>query len=252
MNPISRASDQLLIDFQQRKIMTLDELKCLLHTQCRRTVMRKLTPLGYISSYSHSGRYYSLQRLASYSQYGIWSYQSALFSQYGTLKHTLVALIDQSPQGYTAAELKHIVQVKVADALLALVTTKMILREKVSGGYTYYTKQPNLHKKHVFTRQGAMRSPDDAGSPDPPADEVQEAFLLFFSTLNEKQRRLYAGYESLKRGHGGDTRMAELLELDPKTVAKGRHELLEGTVNLDSIRAPGGGRTPIKKNATGA
>jgi len=59
-------------------------------------------------------------------------------------------------------------------------------------------------------------------------NELKAALIIFFSTLDEKQRRLYAGYESLKIGHGGDKRIADLLDIDPKTVAKGRRELLGG------------------------
>jgi hypothetical protein len=40
----------------------------------------------------------------------------------------------------------------------------------------------------------------------------------------------------LKIGHGGDKRISELLDLDQKTVARGRQELLGGKVNVDSIR----------------
>jgi hypothetical protein len=78
-------------------------------------------------------------------------------------------------------------------------------------------------------------------------NELKAALIIFFCTLNEKQRRLYAGYESLKIGHGGDKRISELLDLDQKTVAKGRQELLGGKVNVDNIRESGGGRKQTKK-----
>ena len=78
-------------------------------------------------------------------------------------------------------------------------------------------------------------------------NELKAALIIFFSTLDEKQRRLYAGYESLKIGRGGDKRISELLDLNPKTVARGRQELLSGKVNFDNIREPGGGRKQIKK-----
>ena len=78
-------------------------------------------------------------------------------------------------------------------------------------------------------------------------DELKAALIIFYSTLDEKQRRLYAGYESLKIGHGGEKRMAELFDLDRKTVARGRQELLGGKVNIDNIRESGGGREQIAK-----
>ena len=50
-------------------------------------------------------------------------------------------------------------------------------------------------------------------------DELRAALVLFASLLDERQRRLFAGLESLKCGWGGDTRIAALLGLDVTTVA---------------------------------
>jgi len=71
--------------------------------------------------------------------------------------------------------------------------------------------------------------------------------VLFFSLLDERKRRLYAGLESLKWGHGGDRKVANLLGLDEKTVARGRRELLDQDLDYDGVRKPGGGRRPLKK-----
>ena len=65
-------------------------------------------------------------------------------------------------------------------------------------------------------------------------DELKAALIIFFSTLNEKQRRLYAGFESLKAGYGGDKQIAKLLDIDQRTVAKGRRELLSREVDVDT------------------
>ncbi len=78
-------------------------------------------------------------------------------------------------------------------------------------------------------------------------DELRAAIILFYSMLDEKQRRLYAGLESLKVGHGGDQRFANLLGLDPKTIAKGRYQLLERDVDIDRVRNTGGGRKATGK-----
>ncbi len=78
-------------------------------------------------------------------------------------------------------------------------------------------------------------------------DELKAAIILFFSLLDEKQRRLYAGLESLKLGHGGDRQIAQLLHMDPGTVAKGRRHLLQRDVGIDRTRRQGGGRVRIEK-----
>jgi len=71
--------------------------------------------------------------------------------------------------------------------------------------------------------------------------------VLFYSLLDEQQRRLYAGLESLEWGHGGDQRMAQLLGLDVDTVARGRAELLSGQVLQQRVRRVGGGRPRAEK-----
>lgn len=241
-------SELLLTCLKDKKIMTIDDLKNTLRTQCRMTVFRKLSMLGYISSYSHSGKYYSLKRIARYNKYGIWSYKSALFSKNRTLKKTTKFLIDCSTKGYTASELNSILKVKVDDTLLELVKNKNVIRKKLSGIYTYYSRTRKLSKKQELMRIDKIQYPDEEMRPDILMNELKAVLIIFFSTLDEKQRRLYAGYESLKIGHGGDKRIAELLDLDQKTVARGRQELLGGKVNIDNIRESGGGRKQIKKN----
>jgi hypothetical protein len=78
-------------------------------------------------------------------------------------------------------------------------------------------------------------------------DELRAGIILFFSLLDEKQRRLYAGMEAAKLGHGGDQKIAGLLGLDPHTVAKGRLELLGGSVERGCVRNAGAGRKPVEK-----
>jgi hypothetical protein len=65
--------------------------------------------------------------------------------------------------------------------------------------------------------------------------------------LDEQQRRLYAGLESLQLGHGGDEQMAQSLGLDAETVSRGRRELLRGEVQRERVRRAGGGRPRAEK-----
>src|SRR5207249_10077569 len=79
------------------------------------------------------------------------------------------------------------------------------------------------------------------------ADELQAAILLFYGLLDEQQRRLFAGIESLRLGHGGDKLLAEFLGLAVPTVARGREQLLEQKVSLGGIGRIGGGRSRAEK-----
>jgi hypothetical protein len=50
-----------------------------------------------------------------------------------------------------------------------------------------------------------------------------------FSSLNERQRRLYAAAEALKLGHGGIGYIARLFDCHRKTVQRGLLELRNPT-----------------------
>ena len=68
----------------------------------------------------------------------------------------------------------------------------------------------------------------------------------YFSIV-ENHRRLYAGLESLQLGHGGDRQLAEFLNLDTHTVARGRQQLLDQDVAFARVRKMGGGRHRAEK-----
>jgi hypothetical protein len=54
---------------------------------------------------------------------------------------------------------------------------------------------------------------------------VEEVMRYTFSTLNERQRRLFAASEALKLGHGGIAYIAQLLDCHRRTIERGLNEL---------------------------
>jgi hypothetical protein len=110
-------------------------------------------------------------------------------------------------------------------------------RRELAGRYLYCAKERPRLQEQWAARQ-AQQSPED---------DFQAAMVLFYSLLDEQQRRLYAGLESLDWGHGGDQRMAQLFGLDADTVARGRVELLSGQVLQERVRRVGGGRPRAEK-----
>jgi hypothetical protein len=90
------------------------------------------------------------------------------------------------------------------------------------------------------------------------ARDIELKMQRLFATLSEKDRRRYAGIEAAKLGHGGMEYIAELFELDPKTVRRGLVELEQtddavpnrvrkkrrGAENGDGRAAAVGGKLP--------
>src|SRR5499433_2816990 len=85
----------------------------------------------------------------------------------------------------------------------------------------------------------------DASRLEVSPDEMRAAIILFYSLLDEQQRRLYAGLESMKLGHSGDSVLAECLGLHPHTIARGRRQLLDQDVEVGRTRRSGAGRKPV-------
>jgi len=66
---------------------------------------------------------------------------------------------------------------------------------------------------------------------------VEEAMRYTFSTLNERQRRLFAASEALKLGHGGIAYIAQLLDCHRRTIERGLNELRHPDSLLPAHRA---------------
>jgi hypothetical protein len=121
-------------------------------------------------------------------------------------------------------------------------------RQTVSGLYLYCANDREQRQRQLLAREALLQQPPAGGiRPAHVSDEVRAAIILFASLLDEQQGRLYAGLESLQRGRGGDRQIAELLHLDPHTVAKGRQQLLAQKVEVDRVRQVGGGRKRVEK-----
>jgi hypothetical protein len=220
-----------------QKVATMPQLKAALGTSVTYTVLRKLAPLGYRSSYSHGGTYFTLDSIADYDELGLWSHRDIHFSRRGTLLNTAEALVSESAAGYQAPELEGVVHVAVKDALRQLVNAGRLSRHEWQGLYWYGALDRRRRQEQWAARQAQQATVDD----------LEAAKALFYSLLDEQQRRLYAGLESLQWGYGGQQRAAERFGLDVDTVARGEHELLSGQVLRGRVRQPGSGRPAVEK-----
>jgi hypothetical protein len=250
MRPSEFTVTSLVALLHRQKIATLPELMTALGTHARRTVFRKLKELPYRTSYSHRGRYYTLDELAAFDGQGQWAYKDVWFSVHGTLLSTAVARVENAELGTFVEELDNLLHVGTKDALRKLVRDSRLTREEVAGRFLYCSTDASRRRQQLLGRRARLADPGVAG-PLPEAtlmpEELRAAIVLFFSLLDEKQRRLYAGLEALKTGRGGDARIAELLGLNAGTVARGRRELLSQDVEVDRVRGTGGGRKPVEK-----
>ena len=249
MRAVEFAAETLATLLRKQKVATLPELMEALGS-AKRTVFRRLRELPYLSSYSHRGAYYTLEDVAQFDEQGLWSYEDVWFSIHGTLLSSAVAFVETAEQGHYVEELDHELHIGTKDALRKLVRDARLSRERLGGQFLYCSADTRRRREQVMARRAGLAEPGVAGPLPQIAvlpDELRAAIVLFFSLLDEKQRRLYAGLEALKTGRGGDVRIAELLGLDVGTVARGRRELTTGEVEIGRVRAVGGGRKSTEK-----
>ena len=234
----------------QRKIATREEIQEGIGSASPRTVFRKLAELEALNSYSHRGKYYTLKSIARFTAQGLWRFRSVCFSRFGNLLETAEAFVQQSDTGYSAGELKEMLGVKTKHALTQLVRDGRLQREKMGAAYVYFSAEKSQARRQRQARNIHAKASSASvivSNPDLAIEEAKATILLFSSMLNEKQRRLYAGLEALKLGHGGDAHIASLLGMDPHTVARGRQELIDADCGGNRVRASGGGRLSQEK-----
>jgi hypothetical protein len=241
MKPERFALQPLQDLFERSRAVTMPEMKAALGTRVDMTVFRKLARLDYLTSYSHRGGYYTLQSIPRFDAHGIWLARGAWFSRRGTLLNAAEAAVKEAAAGYVASELEALLHVPVKDVLLQLARAGRLDRHEFHGLYVYTAKERIRRQEQRAARRALGQGVDEE------EDQQRAAVALFYSLLDEQQRRLYAGLESLKQGHGGDRKLAEVLGLDEETVARGRRELLTANVQRNRVRQPGGGRPRAEK-----
>ena len=157
----------ILDAFAQEKVLTKEQLLNKLGCSWM-TTWRLLKDQGYLTSYNHNARYYTLTSIAGFDGHGLWSYRRARFSQYGTLTGTIVGLVCHSEAGLYANELQQRLQVNVRPTLSRLVQSSSLARRRLAGRFLYLDSQPERAHKQLENRSAETTpAPERALLPDP-------------------------------------------------------------------------------------
>ncbi len=149
MNKVAKRLARL---FQRKKVMDMKALRDATGGRSPRSIFRDLALLVYLSSYTHVGRYYTLTDIPQYDEHCLWFHQGIGFSRFGTLKATVVELVDIAPAGYTHQELESLLRVRVHNTLLGLVRAKRIGRESIDKRYLYVNSDQKRAAEQIARR----------------------------------------------------------------------------------------------------
>jgi hypothetical protein len=179
----------------------LAELRRVLKTGSRTSVFRRLKAIGYFSSFTHRGRYYTLREIPRFDSLGLWRWRDVGFSKAGSLKSTVRELVEVSPAGRTHRELQGLLGVRAHNELLDLTRAQKLRREAVAPrGSLYVSSDKSVGAKQLACRKARGAGAASAAAPLGPAMVIEVLLELVRmsvveATPLEVARRLCA------RGH---------------------------------------------------
>jgi hypothetical protein len=147
---------QMIRLFQRKRVMDMQTLMKALVGRSRRSIFRDLTSNGYLSSYTHTGRYYTLAHIPEFDEHGLWFFQGIGFSKAGTLKSTVTELVHTSEAGRRHEELESLLRIRVHNTLLILVRGGSIGRERIENAYLYVSSEKVRAVEQVERRQALL------------------------------------------------------------------------------------------------
>lgn len=149
------------------------------------SVRRFLKTIGYYSSFTHNGAWYTLHNIPRFSREGLWFYQEIGFSRAGSLTDTLIELTSRSHAGMTAEALGEKLQCRCHSILVQLCRLGRMQRAKAGRSYVYLAADHGT----ATAQRRAMAKKESPASPLP----ASIAVLVLVAFIQNPQ----AGFEDL-------------------------------------------------------
>ena len=116
------------------------------------SVRRFLAEVGYFSSFTHNGGWYTLGSIPRFGHEGLWFYSDIGFSRAGSLTNTLVDLTTRSATGMSAEQLGAKLRCRCHSVLVQLCRQGRLQRHKIGHAHVYLAIDPHIA---VVQRQSA-------------------------------------------------------------------------------------------------
>lgn len=119
------------------------------------SVRRFLAAVGYFSSFSHNGGWYTLHSIPRFDRDGLWFYYGNIgFSRAGSLTSTLVNLTARSAMGMTAEQLGTKLRCRCHAVLVQLCRRGRLHREKIGHSHVYFSVARDIAALQRQNREG--------------------------------------------------------------------------------------------------
>lgn len=138
--------------FKKIKVFTFELLLSSLNCSIRsgRTVLNRWKTYN---SYNHNGRYYVLPDIPIFDENGLWKYHDVGFSRHGTLKDTIIYLVNNSSSGLSAQQIDEKLDISAHSFLSHLRGVPHLHREKYDDVFVYFSKKNKKYLEQLKCRQ---------------------------------------------------------------------------------------------------
>lgn len=136
MSPLNDVNQRLTDLFANQPCWMIDPLAKQLDYSIP-SVRRFLAQIGYYSSFTHNGRWYTLASIPRFNRQGLWFHRDIGFSRAGSLTSTLIALVTKSAAGMTAEHLGETLRCRCHSVLVKLVRQDRLQRQRRGRAYVY-------------------------------------------------------------------------------------------------------------------
>lgn len=174
--------EALLKMFRKKYIATIDEVFQILDTNSRMSAFRRLKSMGYLTSFTNAGRYYTLSDIPRFDEQGLWFYQDVGFSHAGTLKSTVIGLVNFSAAGMTPNEALNLLRLRVPNslhnALHGLIKDGYLKRQRLQGIPLYTSIDSDIARKQMAVRLEKLEN-----RPLPPIASTETTIAVLVEAL---------------------------------------------------------------------
>jgi len=145
--------------FNKEKCLTIRaigrELEC-----SDRSAQRLLRKLGYYSSFTHNGKWYTLKHIPEFDGDGLWFYQEIGFSKCRNLTSTILHLVENSVKGLTASDLSSRLSPSCPPVLNKIYKASKLNRVKTKCGFVYISMHSATQERQLNNLDKTAVLPD--------------------------------------------------------------------------------------------
>ena len=142
----SQKIDHLVQLFSKQKCRQIDDISNSIGYSVI-SVRRFLKQIGYFRSYTHNGKWYTLQSIPAFNKNGLWHFNDIGFSKHGNLTQTIFFLVNRSRKGLTAKELSQLLKTPCHAVLTNMHKNTQLDRDKYTQEFVYLSTDRRINRR---------------------------------------------------------------------------------------------------------